>query len=165
MIFRRTAHNVASLPSNTPCWSGPRCEIASVMRSATPLLAPLLRRVNPAIPHIYVKIPVPEQEPVQKVLICVEYTTTALAPVTSRPQNASLFIAIPHPPKCLLSGTPSALVDSSSHHRSVAFQAGCPLGRPHSWGHSSSAPSRQNASGVSQPIPPRSSSVAWNSLR
>src|ERR1035437_1670027 len=98
MIFRRTAHNVASLPSNTPCWSGPRCEIASVMRSATPLLAPLLRRVNPAIPHIYVKIPVPEQEPVQKVLICVEYTTTALAPVTSRPQNASLFIAIPHLP-------------------------------------------------------------------
>src|ERR1017187_7394746 len=36
-------------------------------------------------------------------------------------------------------------------HRSVAFWAGCPLGRPHSWGHSSQ---------VSQPIPPGTWSVA-----
>src|ERR1017187_7536103 len=36
-------------------------------------------------------------------------------------------------------------------HRSVAFWAGCPLGRPHSGGHSSQ---------VSQPIPPGTWSVA-----
>src|SRR5450756_578699 len=34
----------------------------------------------------------------------------------------------------------SLLVDSSSPHRSVAFQAGCPLGGPHSWGHASRFP-------------------------
>jgi len=31
---------------------------------------------------------------------------------------------------------------TSSPHRSVAFEAGCPLGRPHSWGHSSFSPPR-----------------------
>src|SRR5689334_1200240 len=50
---------VAWLPSKTPCWSGPRWNIASVMRWAILLLPVPPRRVNPAIPHIYGRIPVP----------------------------------------------------------------------------------------------------------
>src|ERR1039457_6897986 len=78
MIFNRTAHRVASLPSKTPCWSGPRWYKVSVMRRARPLFTARSSRVNPAIPHIYAKFPVPRKEllfPSILRWICAEYST------------------------------------------------------------------------------------------
>src|ERR1035437_8819452 len=77
MIFNRTVHRVASLPSKTPCWSGPRWYNASMMRWATPLSTTRLSRVNPAIPHITTNTPFPAETVLRSILrwICVEYST------------------------------------------------------------------------------------------